>query len=90
MAARRAFDLKLIQPDTLVKVYRQHKAKASQRETDGGHFWNTQKWRIGPRFATAIVRAVKEERMLYREAYNLTGLRGDTFEDMPEKLGVPI
>jgi len=90
VAARRAFDLKLIQPDTLVKVYRQYKAKASRKETDGGHFWNTQKWRIGPRFATAIVRAVKEERMLYREAYNLTGLWGDTFEDIPEKLGVQI
>ena len=89
VAARRAFDLNLIQSDAFGKFFRQYKAKASQDETDGGHFWNTQKWRIGPRFATAIVRAVREERLLYREAYNLTGLRGDTFENMPEKLGVP-
>ena len=93
VAARRALDLKLISTDTFFNFYRANAKEwdgNQPREDDGGNFWNTQKWRIGPRFATAIVRAVKEERTLYREAYNLTGLRGDTFEDMPEKLGVPI
>ena len=93
VAARRALDLKLISTDTFFNFYRANAKEwdgNQPREDDGGNFWNTQKWRIGPRFATAIVRAVKEGRMLYREAYNLTGLRGDTFEDMPEKLGVPI
>ncbi len=90
VAARRAFDLNLIQSDSFIKFYRKYKAKTTQDKTDGGHFWNTQKWRVGPRFATAIVRAVREERLLYREAYNLTGLRGETFENMPENLGVPI
>ena len=93
VAARRALDLKLINTDTFFNFYKQSANEwliNQQSETSGGNFWNTQKWRIGPRFATAIVRAVKEGRMLYREAYNLTGLRGETFEDMPEKLGVPI
>ena len=93
VAARRALDLKLINTDTFFNFYKENADEwdgNQPREDDGGNFWNTQKWRIGPRFATAIVRAVKEGRMLYREAYNLTGLRGDTFEDMPEKLGVPI
>ena len=91
VAARRALDLKLISTDTFFNFYRANAKEwdgNQPREDDGGNFWNTQKWRIGPRFATAIVRAVKEERTLYREAYNLTGLWGDTFEDMPEKLGV--
>ena len=91
VAARRAHDLKLISTDTFFNFYRVNADEwegNQPREDDGGNFWNTQKWRIGPRFATAIVRAVKEERMLYREAYNLTGLWGDTFEDIPEKLGV--
>ena len=51
-------------------------------------FWSTQKWRIGSRFGSAVVRAVKEGRLLYREAYNLTGLRGDIFERIPEKMEV--
>ena len=91
VAARRALDLKLISTDTFFNFYEENAKEwdgNQPREDDGGNFWNTQKWRIGPRFATAIVRAVKEGRMLYREAYNLTGLRGDTFENMPEKLGV--
>ena len=93
VAARRALDLNLINADMFFNFYKQSANEwliDQQSETGGGNFWNTQKWRIGPRLATAIVRAVKEERMLYREAYNLTGLRGDTFEVMPEKLGVPI
>ena len=91
VAARRALDLKLISTDTFFNFYRANAKEwdgNQPREDDGGNFWNTQKWRIGPRFATAIVRAVKEERTLYREAYNLTGLWGDAFEDIPKKLGV--
>ena len=91
VAARRALDLNLINTDTFFNFYKQSANEwlvNQQSETGGGNFWNTQKWRVGPRFAAAIARAVKEGRLLYREAYNLTGLRGDTFENMPEKLGV--
>lgn len=93
VAARRAHDLKLISTDTFFNFYRVNADEwegNQPREDDGGNFWNTQKWRIGPRFATAIVRAVKEERMLYREAYNLTGLRGGTFEKIPETMTIPL
>ena len=91
IAARRALDLNLINTDMFFNIYKQSANEwlvNQQSETGGGNFWNTQKWRVGPRFAAAIARAVKEGRLLYREAYNLTGLRGDTFENMPEKLGV--
>ena len=93
VAARRALDLKLINTDTFFNFYKENADEwdgNQPREDDGGNFWNTQKWRIGPRLATAIVRAVKEERMLYREAYNLTGLRGDTFEKIPETMAIPL
>ena len=94
VAARRALDLNLINTDMFFNFYKQSANESEtinqQSETGGGNFWNTQKWRIGPRLATAIVRAVKEQRMLYREAYSLTGLRGDTFEDIPEKMEIPL
>ncbi|MDE0185524.1 MAG: XRE family transcriptional regulator [Candidatus Poribacteria bacterium] len=94
VAARRAFDLNLIGRDVFFRFYQEYddKEKRSIRESEvgGGNFWSIQRWRIGPRFAAAIVRAVRERRMLYREAYNLTGLKGETFENMPEKLGVSI
>ena len=94
VAARRALDLGVIDTGAYRSFYKQsanESENSNQRsETGGGNFWNTQKWRIGPRFATAIVRAVREGRMLYREAYNLTGLWGDTFENIPEKMGLPL
>ena len=92
VAARRALDLKFIDLETFFDFYEESRVEARRRsqqdKSDDGSFWNTQKWRIGPRFAAAVVRAVKDGRLLYREAYGLTGLRGDTFEKLPEKMGV--
>ena len=92
VAARRTLDLDLIDKNEFFRFYEeyQHTERDSrqQRKAKGGDFWNTQKWRIGPRFGTAVIRAVKEGRLLYREAYTLTGLKGDTFEEMPKKMGI--
>ena len=93
VAARRALDLKLIGTDTFRNFYKENANERDsnpQSETESGHFWNTLKWRIGPRLAAAIVRAVREERLLYREAYNLTGLSGVTFENIAEKMGISL
>ena len=91
VAARRALDLNLIDLATFLDFYEESKATVWLRKrptSAGGDFWNTQRWRIGPRFAAAVARATKEGRLLYREAYSLTGLRGDTFEKLPEEMGV--
>ena len=90
VAARRALDLELIDRDTFFDFYRdnRHQGEGGRFTGEGGNFWNVQKWRIGPRFAGAVARAAGEGRLLYREAYSLTGLRGDTFGQMPEKMGV--
>ena len=85
VAARRALDLDLIDRDEFFRFYNRGVdgwRSDQQRQGSGGHFWNTQKWRIGPRFASAIVRAVGEGRLPYREAYNLTGLKGEAFEKL--------
>ena len=90
VAARRTLDLDLIDQDEFFRFYQEYQDtewhSRQQDQASGGDFWNTQKWRIGPRFGTAIIRAVKEGRLLYREAYSLTGLKGDTFERMPKKM----
>ena len=90
VAARRALDLELIDRDTFSDFYRDNRrqGEGGRFTGEGGNFWNIQKWRIGPRFAGAVARAAGDGRLLYREAYSLTGLRGDTFERMPEKMGV--
>ena len=90
VAARRLRDLELIDRDTFFDFYDAHKQQGWSPPTtsDGGDFWNTQRWRIGPRFAAAVVRAAKEGRIAYREAYSLTGLRGETFDNLAVKLDI--
>lgn len=92
VGARRALDLGQISGDRFWNYYHEYRsaAKAASAATDGGEFWNTQRWRIGRRFAEAVVRAVREERLLYREAYMLTGLYGDTFDLLPKRLALRV
>ena len=82
VAARRTLHLRLIDWDEFrefYELYQQHAVRKPD-ETTGGNFWNSQNVRIGRRFGAAVTRAVKEGRLSYREAYALTGLRGDTFD----------
>ena len=82
VAARRALDLRLIVRSDFRNFYDGYGEQAIRRreEPAGGNFWNSQNVRIGRRFGAAVSRAVKEGRLSYREAYSLTGLRGDTFD----------
>ncbi len=92
VAARRALDLELIDWDTFFEFYAHNKAQGSpnRANSEGGNFWNTQRWRIGIPFAAAVVRSLAAGRLSYREAYALTGLKGDTFDAMPSKLGIEL
>lgn len=88
VAARRALDLKLINGAQFKKFYNGclERSVRVQGQT-GGNFYATQDLRLGRRFAKAVVRAVVEERLLYYEAYKLTGLYGKTFAEYAKKLG---
>jgi Zn-dependent peptidase ImmA (M78 family)/DNA-binding XRE family transcriptional regulator len=90
VAARRVLDLGLVTREVFFSFYRDYTAeerRTSDAREGGGNFWNTQGVRIGQRFGTAIVRATKEGKLLYRDAYRLTGLNGPTFDSFVEKLG---
>ena len=85
VAARRALDLRLISKPEFFQFYEKdqddwQQRKDKQREKKGGgDFYRTQDVRLGRRFASAVVRAAREGRMLYRDAYRLTDLQGETF-----------
>lgn len=89
VAARRLLDLELIERETFFAFYEKNKTQGKGHATasSSGKFRNTQKWRVGPRFASAVTGAVAEGRLLHREAYSLTGLKRNTF-DMLRQLGV--
>jgi Zn-dependent peptidase ImmA (M78 family) len=89
VAARRALDLTLIGKGEFLGFYRAYlrdeRRRASKRSS-GGDFYASQNYRIGRRFAETVVRAAREGKLLYRDAYQLTGLYGSVFERYAEHL----
>ncbi len=89
VVARRALDLGMINQPAFYRFYeitQQDVSYKQQASTSGGNFWRTQNVRIGRRFGTEVVRALREGRLLYRHAYELTGLRGKTFDKFVEQM----
>lgn len=89
VAARRALDLGLIQQTKFLEFFRayQEDERRKAARAGGGDFYLNQNTRLGKRFARAVVTAAKEGRLLYRDAYRLTGLHGATFDKYAKALG---
>lgn len=89
VAVRRALDLGLAtRADFLdfFRAYQEADRRTAAKKLEGGDFYANQSLRIGSRFAEAVVCAVREGRLLYSEAYRLTGLYGKTFDRYAESL----
>lgn len=90
VAARRALDTNLINRETFLNFYHAYQSderRAAADRSPGGDFYVNQNLRVGQRFASAVIRAVKEGKLLYSEAYRLTGLYGKTFDHYAASLG---
>ncbi|MBC7943906.1 MAG: ImmA/IrrE family metallo-endopeptidase [Burkholderiales bacterium] len=89
VAARRALDLKLIAKSAFLQFFVDYQADERRKATraSGGDFYKTQNVRVGKRFARIVARAAKEGRLLYRDAYRLTGLYGATFDRYAKSVG---
>lgn len=86
--ARRALDLGKISKPQFFQWYDAWLAEWEQikaRKAGGGDFYNNQPNRVSLRFAALVNRAVKTEKLSYREAYRLTGLNGDTYHNFINK-----
>ena len=85
VAARRALDLKLITKTEFFAFYKKDRGDWLKRKQEGkkkkfgGNFYATQNVRLGRRFSAAVVRAAREGRILYQDAFRLTGMKGKTF-----------
>lgn len=90
VAARRALDLEVISNDEFLDFYHGYQKRERRKSApsqDGGDFYASQNLRLGQRFAETVIRAARQGKLLYREAYRLTGLRGKTFDRYAEHLG---
>ena len=92
VAGRRAMDLRLVNRETFFDFYDAYTKRERQRAkaTGGGDFYNNQNTRVGATFATSVIRAAMGGRLSFREAYNLTGLRGGAFQEYAKRLGMDL
>lgn len=89
VATRRALDLGFISKQEFFEFYqdRMNREVQTDQRDSGGNFYATQAFRVGRRFGEAVIRATLEGKLLYSEAYRLTGLKGKTFSEFAERLG---
>jgi hypothetical protein len=83
-------DLRYIDREEFFAFY-DHQIQTSvelRKRSTGGDFWKTQGVRIGDMFGSAVAQAVWAGRLLYRDAYKLTGLHGKTFDNYIAGLGL--
>lgn len=92
VVGRRALDLRLVDRETFFAFYRAYVKEERTRSagTSGGDFYSNQNTRVGELFATHVVRAAIEGRVGFKEAYELTGLRGGAFQEYAHRLGVGL
>lgn len=79
---RRALDLELINFSQFLQFYKKYMNEVKERkdrQSPGGDFYATAKKRISLRFAAFVNNAVKENKLLYRDAYKLTNMKGETY-----------
>ena len=89
VAARRALDLGYITRSEFLDFYHEYIKQwrnTTRDQSGGGDFYANQKLRVGRRFGGIVVRAAREGKLLYRDAYRLTGLYGKTFEQFANSL----
>ncbi len=81
--ARRSLDTGKISEKQFFDFYEEYSNREflkKENQGDGGNFYATTRKRLSITFASHINNAVKSGKLLYRDAYKLTSLKGDTFQ----------
>lgn len=81
--ARRALDTNMINRTTFLKFYKkQQKIANSKNKTSGGNYYSNVNSQVGKMFMRNVFSAVSEAKLLYRDAYTITGLNRKSFDHM--------
>jgi Zn-dependent peptidase ImmA (M78 family) len=86
--ARRAMDTGKLTKGQFFAFYEEYSNREfakNEQQSSGGDFYATTKKRLSLTFASHINNAVKSGNLLYRDAYKLTSLKGDTFQNFFSK-----
>ena len=90
---RRAMDLGFITRNEFFSFYydyTQRERRKKQTGKDRGNFYNNQNTRVGRLFASHLIRAAKEGRIGFKEAYDLSGLNGGSFQEYARRLKLSL
>lgn len=88
VVVRRALDLKLISLKDYRDFYKERETEevnANKKRRSGGDYYNNQNFRVGKRFGEAVINSTLEGKTLYRDAYQLTGLKRKTFNEFAKR-----
>lgn len=83
VVGRRAMDLGLISKGeffTFYKGYMDSFKQKKENQSGGGDFYATARKRVSVSFAAYVNQAVNQNKLLHRDAYKITGLKGDTYQ----------
>lgn len=81
VVARRAHDLGMLSDEDYRAFWLEYmKRPVARKKGNGGDFYLTSVKRVGRLFAIHVRNAVNNRQLSYTEAYNLTGLRGNTYK----------
>lgn len=81
--ARKAYDLDVISKEDYVVHYQTAMAVFQQRKESqeaGGSYYYTARRRVGAQFARYVDSAVKQDKLLYRDAYKILNVKGDAYQ----------
>lgn len=80
--ARRLLDLGHLSRNEFFNFYDEHINRDFQKKEEkdgGGDFYKTQRKRLSVRFLSFVNQAVRENKLLIRDAYKITDLKGNTY-----------
>lgn len=89
VAARRLLDTGKLTQKQFFEFYKDYQTRwqaFQKKQKPGGDFYNTQNYRVGKLFFQEVRTAAKEGKLLYTDAYKLTGLYGKTFSHFENEL----
>ncbi len=92
VAVRRLLDMELINRDEFFRFYNDWQASElrlfhkTADDDGGGNFYASQNIRIGQRFGDLLTQSVQAGTTLYSEAWRLTNLKKNTFQEYAKKI----
>jgi Zn-dependent peptidase ImmA (M78 family) len=92
VALRRLFDVGWLDWSVYHRAYSDELDRVArlvdEREAEGGNFYNTQPVRVSKRLARALIASTLEGQTLYRDAFQMLGVRKQsTFDELAHRLG---